>query len=145
MKVQELVENVRVLATEVGGVILAQSGNITADAVEVKGLHDFVTYVDKEAEQRLVRGLREILPEAGFITEEDTASTKGDRYTWVVDPLDGTKEFIEGVRERAAPHSGWNWVPNANQSIISLSIASITPSGQRAVTRNPGASSSIAM
>ena len=56
MNLEELVKNARVLATEVGGFILAQSGNVTTDSVEVKGLHDFVTYVDKEAEQRLVRG-----------------------------------------------------------------------------------------
>ena len=97
MNLEELVKNVRTLATEIGGFILAQSGKVTTDSVEVKGLHDFVTYVDREAEQRLVQGLRGILPGAGFITEEDTDSTKGDQYTWVVDPLDGTTNFIHAI------------------------------------------------
>jgi myo-inositol-1(or 4)-monophosphatase len=62
-----------------------------------------VSYVDKGSEQLIVKALRALLPEAGFITEEGTA--KGDDVgclkdeegcTWVVDPLDGTTNFIHG-------------------------------------------------
>ena len=85
------------LAREVGIFIKEQSGKVSGDAIEVKGVHDFVTYVDRGAEEKLVGGLKEILPEAGFITEEDTDSTKGEQYTWVVDPLDGTTNFIHTI------------------------------------------------
>ena len=78
MNVENLVNKTIDLAKDVGTFIQAQSGKVTGDTIEVKGVHDFVTYVDKEAEQRLVQGLRGILPGAGFITEEDTDSTKGD-------------------------------------------------------------------
>ena len=97
MNVENLVNKTIDLAKDVGTFIQAQSGKVTGDTIEVKGVHDFVTYVDKEAEQRLVQGLRGILPEAGFITEEDTDSTKGDQYTWIVDPLDGTTNFIHTI------------------------------------------------
>jgi len=85
------------LAKQVGSFIKAESGKAKGDKIELKGPHDFVTYVDKGAEEKLVEGLRAILPEAGFITEEDTDSTKGERYTWVVDPLDGTTNFIHTI------------------------------------------------
>ena len=67
--------------------------------VEHKGLHDLVSYVDQETERRLVAGLRELLPGAGFITEEGTAgpdSASGE-YTWIIDPLDGTTNFVHGL------------------------------------------------
>jgi myo-inositol-1(or 4)-monophosphatase len=64
--------------------------------VEIKGLNDLVSYVDKNAEAIIVRELHEIFPEAGFIVEENTMSGKKE-YNWIVDPLDGTTNFIHGV------------------------------------------------
>jgi myo-inositol-1(or 4)-monophosphatase len=65
--------------------------------IKAKGQHNFVTEVDREAERILVSGLSGILPEAGFIAEEGTSSKKGERFHWVIDPLDGTTNFIHGV------------------------------------------------
>lgn len=65
--------------------------------IKAKGQHNFVTEVDREAERILVSGLSGILPEAGFIAEEGTSSKKGERFQWIIDPLDGTTNFIHGV------------------------------------------------
>jgi len=65
--------------------------------IEVKGRQNFVTEVDKVAEEILVEGLSELLPEAGFIVEEGTSKKQGAKYNWVVDPIDGTTNFIHGV------------------------------------------------
>ncbi len=65
--------------------------------IEEKGKQDFVTQVDKEAEIILVAGLSKLLPEAGFITEEGTSNKKGETYNWIIDPVDGTTNFIHGV------------------------------------------------
>ncbi|MBE0639094.1 MAG: inositol monophosphatase [Bacteroidales bacterium] len=67
------------------------------EAIEIKGLHNFVTYVDKIAEKKIIAALAEILPEAGFIAEETQDTKKGERYNWVIDPLDGTTNYIHGV------------------------------------------------
>lgn len=64
------------------------------EAVQEKHAHDYVSYVDRESERRLVRELRELLPEAGFITEEGSADYRDEPYCWVVDPLDGTTNYI---------------------------------------------------
>ena len=65
--------------------------------IEAKGRHNFVTKVDKRAEEILVAGLSRIIPGSGFITEEGTSTSRGDRFNWVIDPLDGTTNFIHGV------------------------------------------------
>jgi len=67
------------------------------DKIEIKGLNDLVSYVDKTAEQKIVTSLQTVLPEAGFITEEKTINTVGERYNWIIDPLDGTTNFIHGL------------------------------------------------
>ena len=77
--------------------IRRQAEKISSKDVETKGSHDYVTYVDKTSEKMLVDGLRKILPEAGFITEEGTEKEEGSRYNWIVDPLDGTTNFIHGI------------------------------------------------
>ena len=65
--------------------------------IEAKGRQNFVTEVDKKAEEILVSGLSELLPESGFIAEEGTSNHRGERYNWVIDPIDGTTNFIHGV------------------------------------------------
>ena len=65
--------------------------------IEEKGRQNFVTEVDKRSEQILVEGLSKLMPEAGYIAEEGTSSKQGERYQWVIDPLDGTTNFIHGV------------------------------------------------
>lgn len=65
--------------------------------IESKSQHNFVTEVDKNAEEILVKGLAGLLPDAGFIAEEGTSTKKGGKYRWVIDPVDGTTNFIHGV------------------------------------------------
>lgn len=85
-----------VAAKQAAQFIKGEKDKITADSIETKGLHDHVTYVDKTAETMLVKSLAEILPEAGFIVEENTSDKVGDLYDWIVDPLDGTSNYIHG-------------------------------------------------
>src|SRR4051812_8915394 len=85
------------LAEETGAFIQKQGKKITSADIETKGKNNFVTYVDKESEKQLVKGLQKILPEAGFITEEKTIANERKKYTWIIDPLDGTTNFIHGV------------------------------------------------
>jgi myo-inositol-1(or 4)-monophosphatase len=85
------------LTKEVGEFIRAEALVFNRENVEYKGLHDMVSYVDKTAEIKLVKGLSALLPEAGFVTEEKTSSIKGEKYNWIIDPLDGTTNFIHGI------------------------------------------------
>lgn len=66
-------------------------------AVEAKGLHDFVTEVDREAEALVVDHLRAQFPEHGIMAEEGSPEVEAGGYRWIVDPLDGTTNFLHGV------------------------------------------------
>jgi len=68
--------------------------NFKVDKVIEKNTHDYVSYVDKQMEEIITKKLKNILPEAGFITEEGTREQTDEEYLWVVDPLDGTTNFI---------------------------------------------------
>lgn len=68
--------------------------------VETKGANDFVTKVDRASEERIIEGIRRRYPDHSFLGEENgLVEGKGDGkdYVWVIDPLDGTTNFIRGV------------------------------------------------
>ena len=109
------------IARRAGAYIREERSKFSLESVERKHAHDYVSYVDKGSERLIVSALRELLPEAGFITEEGTADFEGTGVRgcggarndcgrsnlvppyprtpappllWVVDPLDGTTNFI---------------------------------------------------
>lgn len=84
-------------AHETGRFIQTEAEKFSLDKVETKGLHNFVSYVDKTAEEMLVEQLDELLPDAGFLAEEGTKATSDAQLKWVIDPLDGTTNFIHGL------------------------------------------------
>ncbi len=80
-----------------GNFIRKESMAFDSNSIEYKGLNDMVSYVDKNAEKQLVKNLSKILPGSGFITEEDTENITDRTFTWIIDPLDGTTNFIHGI------------------------------------------------
>ena len=84
------------LARETGRFLHEEIGKLQGTDIISKGLHDFVTYVDKASESRLVAGLKDILPGTGFIAEESPGMER-KKVNWIIDPLDGTTNFIHGV------------------------------------------------
>ena len=91
---EDLTKAVCVIARETGSYIREERVKFSLESVERKHAHDYVSYVDKGAEERIVNALRKLLPEAGFITEEGLADHDQEQLLWVVDPLDGTTNFI---------------------------------------------------
>jgi myo-inositol-1(or 4)-monophosphatase len=94
INLEELTKQVRVLAMETGKFLKKERTHFQREKVQEKNAHDYVSYVDKESERRIVARLQELLPEAGFIAEEGSGSLTTEEYCWVVDPLDGTTNFI---------------------------------------------------
>lgn len=93
---REICIEVEKAAREAGEFIQKESQNFDINRTEKKGLNDFVSYVDKGSEKMLVEKLSQLIPEAGFITEEGTSKKVGLKYCWVIDPLDGTTNFLHG-------------------------------------------------
>lgn len=93
-QLESLTESVKALALETGAFLRKERATFRREQVVEKHAHDYVSYVDKESERRIVSRLRELLPGAGFIAEESGASWEQEQYCWLVDPLDGTTNFI---------------------------------------------------
>lgn len=85
------------LIRNVGNYIREQQKNIRALEINKKGVRDFVTEVDMHAERALVEHLHNLFPAAGFITEEKTVSQEQHEYNWIIDPLDGTMNYVHGI------------------------------------------------
>ena len=77
--------------------IRSQVGLVADKQIETKERNSLVSYVDKKAEELLVAGLSALVPEAGFVTEEDTIKNFRNAYTWIIDPLDGTTNFLREI------------------------------------------------
>lgn len=94
LDLKQLTAEVCRIAIEAGAFLHEERKNFRRERVVEKHAHDYVSYVDKESEVRLVKALSDLLPEAGFITEEGSATYQNEPYCWVIDPLDGTTNYI---------------------------------------------------
>ncbi|MBK7133381.1 MAG: inositol monophosphatase [Bacteroidales bacterium] len=101
INLKEICTQVENSARETGAFIRREAENFDISRTETKGLNDFVSYVDKTSEKMLVAKLSQLLPEAGFKTEEGTIEKTGIKYCWVIDPLDGTTNFLHGLNPYA--------------------------------------------
>jgi myo-inositol-1(or 4)-monophosphatase len=81
------------LTNEVGDFILKEQNKFNPSDIQKKGFNDLVSYVDKNSEKKLIKGLQKILPGSGILAEEGGGNFD-NKYTWVIDPLDGTTNFI---------------------------------------------------
>jgi myo-inositol-1(or 4)-monophosphatase len=96
MNLEKITEQVCELCRETAAFIHTEVDKLRTSDIEVKGIHNFVTYVDKSSEDKLVTGLSKILSGTGFVAEESPGREIRD-LNWVIDPLDGTTNFIHGV------------------------------------------------
>lgn len=94
MDLQKLTSAVCEIATEGGRFLEEQRKSFDKNRIEQKNSHDYVSYVDKETEKLLVEKLKTLIPDSGFITEEETVKFEEQDYCWIIDPLDGTTNFI---------------------------------------------------
>lgn len=85
------------VARQAGHYLRDERRRFRPERIEEKHAHDFVSYVDREAERYVVEGLRRLRPDAGFLTEEGTAAYDGQAACWIIDPLDGTTNFIHDL------------------------------------------------
>ena len=77
-----------------GRLLLDNLGKISKADIGLKQASDFVTRVDRDSEQIIIRTIREEFPEHDFLAEESIKQAESDRYRWIIDPLDGTTNYI---------------------------------------------------
>lgn len=94
---KEILDQVIEISIETGKFLKDERLSIDASEIEMKsGKNDLVSRADKEAERRFVKFLRKVLPEAGYIAEEGTGE-RAEKYNWIIDPLDGTTNYLFGI------------------------------------------------
>ncbi len=97
MNYEQICKDTIDIARNAGRYIYNQLGKNNIKNLKSKGKHNFVTETDKTAEKQIVESLQKLIPESGFIAEEGTSNIKGDVYNWIIDPLDGTTNFIHNA------------------------------------------------
>ena len=93
----ELIETATAAARAGGAVLLRSWRALPKDSVEEKQKNDFVTQADRDSEAAIIERIREDFPDDAFLGEEGGASGgKNAKRTWIIDPLDGTSNFVSG-------------------------------------------------
>jgi myo-inositol-1(or 4)-monophosphatase len=83
-----------------GNVIIRSMARLDSIAIQTKDRNDFVTEVDREAENVIISTLRRAYPDHAILAEE-SGITAGDDFQWIIDPLDGTTNFLHGFPQFA--------------------------------------------
>lgn len=107
---------------------------LAAGDVEMKGVNDPVTIADKETERHLSERLIDYLPGSVIVGEETFAKDKSimehigrEHPVWIIDPIDGTRNFVEGIPEfstmvalvqNGQPIAGWIHDPNSGDTVM---------------------------
>lgn len=87
-------------ARRAGNIINRATRNLDIVAVKEKAANDYVSDVDREAEQAIIRTLLDAYPDHSILAEESGAAGKSE-YQWIIDPLDGTTNFLHGFPQYA--------------------------------------------
>jgi myo-inositol-1(or 4)-monophosphatase len=80
-------------ARRAGDLIVRNLDRVPTSSIVAKGRNDFVTEIDRMAERDIIETVRRVHPDHGFLAEESGRSG-GDEFVWIIDPLDGTTNFL---------------------------------------------------
>ncbi|MPM05637.1 Inositol-1-monophosphatase [bioreactor metagenome] len=94
---ESIIKKISRSAVETGLFQLASVLKLTQNDVKSKGLNDFVSFVDKQSEAMLIEELSRIIPNSSFLAEESGEKHTNSEWTWIIDPLDGTTNYIHGI------------------------------------------------
>ena len=95
---EEILLKLKSACDTVGAFQLKHWNRVTADAVNDKSLNQLVSFVDQQSEQILVEALLAAVPGSTIIGEESASDNRViTEYTWVIDPLDGTTNYLHGL------------------------------------------------
>ncbi|TGA88702.1 inositol monophosphatase family protein [Streptomyces sp. MZ04] len=124
------------------------------DVVQKSGPHDLVTVADRLAEEQLTAALTELLPGSVVVGEEAVhadpsryEAIRGDAPVWIVDPVDGTRQFVHGdpgfcmliaLAWRGEVHASWTYAPALDEMAVAVRGKGAWLDGRRLVAGTPG-------
>ncbi len=84
-------------AQQAGSYLLENRGSLLREHIDEKSANDFVTFVDKGAEEIIIKHILNHYPEHSIIAEESGRSSNNSDFQWIIDPLDGTTNYIRNI------------------------------------------------
>jgi myo-inositol-1(or 4)-monophosphatase len=93
----DILNTARTAATEAAQILLDNFGRIKKSDIVEKQMNDFLTYVDEQSEQKIISIIHENFPDHAILAEESGMATASSDYIWIIDPLDGTKNYISEI------------------------------------------------
>lgn len=78
-------------------ILLDNFGKISSNDIRRKSANDFLTFVDEEAEKKIIDTIHKAHPSHSILAEESGLSEQSSDFEWIIDPLDGTTNYISGV------------------------------------------------
>jgi len=93
----DLISKVEALALDCGAYLMQAREQLQTEQVHFKDTHNLVTHADLECEKRLIEGLSTLCPQAAFQTEEGVVVGVSEGLRWIIDPLDGTTNFVHNL------------------------------------------------
>jgi myo-inositol-1(or 4)-monophosphatase len=95
MNLEQVCNQTIEVTLDVAKFLKSELGKVKAQEIEFKQLNHLVSYVDKVSEEKLIEGLGKLLPDAAFLAEEETVAHDNEKdWLWIIDPLDGTTNFL---------------------------------------------------
>jgi fructose-1,6-bisphosphatase/inositol monophosphatase family enzyme len=147
MKADDLAAIQRIIEEVAATEIMPRFRKLQSGDIEMKGVDDPVTVADKAAEESLIARLKDVLPGSSVVGEECCAKDPRilsnfccDGDVWVIDPIDGTRNFIEGRREfgvmvahvrRRETVAAWIHDPNSGHTLSAESGSGVWMQGKR--------------
>ena len=108
----ELLAIARLIALEAGELIVRLRAEGVQIAASKSSAEDVVTFADRQSEEFIRARLRELRPDDGFFGEEGSADTGSSGLTWIVDPIDGTVNYLYSIPQYAVSIAVVDGVPN---------------------------------
>ena len=98
MDSQDLILNTAIEAARIGGdILLKDFGGLSPDQIDLKGIGDYVTELDRRSEKAIIQKIQENFSDHLIHAEESGIKEKKSEYRWLLDPLDGTANYVHGI------------------------------------------------
>ena len=92
-----MIETAKKAALAAGDIVMEHFRKVPQEAIRSKQKNDFLSFVDEQSEQAIISTIKQAFPDHAFLAEESGASDNQNDYLWVIDPLDGTTNYITGL------------------------------------------------
>jgi len=84
-------------ALAAGRILLDNFGKVKADEIRQKSVADYISYVDETSEKKIIEIIHSDFPDHGILAEESGSDKQQNDYRWIIDPLDGTTNYLHSI------------------------------------------------